>query len=191
MPKKNWKLIGEILVKASNGSSYRYASLTEAVKHIGGWNIQRLEHGRLGYWSDWYYSCYNYDYAKTFTYAIRSHNGIAHGDAFVFIDELGFTIPVWKVKEVYASTKKADKVYSTLHRGRKWNRQHIKCKRTFRHHHNWSVEEWEDLSHSEAHRLANRGKPTQENAPSQWDDCELRGQRIRNWKAYRRTQYKK
>ena len=191
MPTKSWKVIGPITVKAHNGSSYRYDNIIEAVKGLGDWNISRLEYGRLGYWSEWYTRRYNSDFYKTWNYAIRFHDAAYRGDAFILIDELGFTVPVWKVKEVWASVKPEAKVYSTIWRGSKWNRQKGKHKRTFRLHHNWSVEDWEDLGEREVHRLTNRGKPTQQNAPSQWDYCELRGGREKNWKAYRRTQYKK
>lgn len=192
MPTKSWKVIGPVTVKAYNGASYHYDNIIEAVKGLGEWNISKLKHGYLGYLSDWYSYRYNRDFYKTWTYAICSHDPAARGDSFILIDELGFTVPVWKVKEVWASVVKPEaKVYSTIWRGRKWNRQHLKCKRTFRLHHNWSVEDWEDLGEREAHRLSNRGKPSQETAPSQWDDCELRCPREKNWKAYRRTQYKK
>ena len=197
MPNKTWKVIGPVTVKAANGASRSFDNLALAVKAVGEFNISRLVHGRLGYWSDWYVARYSWrqrDYHKSWSYAIHSRDGVAGaGDAFVFTDELGMTIPVWKVKETFEQVKDPPKVWSTIRMGYKWNRQKGKNKRTFGYHRDWSVEDWEEdgLSDTQVSRLANRGRPTHETAPFMWDECHLRGQRIKNWKVYRRTQYKK
>lgn len=169
MIQKSWKMIGPVTLKTYDNAVRVFDTLENAVKAVGERNIEMLKYGHLQTWDDWIYP---------------------PGDRFVFIDELGFTIPVWKVKEVYSSTKKPQKAHPKILFGFKWKWRKIVCKHTRGYHRDWVVEDWEELDSRQFHRLKNHGKPTHETAPISWDECSRWGYRDRCWKSYRRTQYK-
>jgi hypothetical protein len=83
LSKKDWRNLGAVTVCDYNNRRYQFNSLAEAARYFERY-IPDLKKGHLGY-----------EQFETRPYR-RVFIG---GDSHVFYDELGLTIPVWKVQE--------------------------------------------------------------------------------------------
>lgn len=86
---QSWKNLGEVTIAYSNGKTWAFRSLEDACRYIGLHSIRHLEFGFL-----------RKNYEDIITRCRLSLSLLGTGDPYVFIDEMGLVIPVWKVKEV-------------------------------------------------------------------------------------------
>lgn len=192
---KNWKNIGPVFVKAYNGSSKEFNSLKEAVQYLGEYNITKMIHGRLAFWSS--YIWYGLEKKskpesyKTFDYAKRAYDRFERGDPFVIYDELGFIIPVWRIHEEWDANKVERKYYRSWFGGRysRHRSNQIKHRSLIR---DWNIlDNDEDLTDKMIYSLKNGKKPREIiNYVMTWDYLESRKTYEKNWKTQRKTQYK-
>lgn len=81
---KNWNNIGCVTVKHWDGKTESFDCIEHAVFAYR----RRI-------------SSLKYDHLKTYSEILERNFCLTAGDDFVFLDELGLIIPVWKIKEVY------------------------------------------------------------------------------------------
>jgi len=84
MPSQDWSHIAAVTRVAVDGTVTHFNSLAEAVANT---DISRCTSGRLGYPE------------QTFDRKLFRWFDYFGGDPFIFRDELGFTIPPWKLQE--------------------------------------------------------------------------------------------
>ena len=191
---KTHKNLGAVTVRDVHGNNKTYVSLNDAVKHIGPYYIEKLRVGRLGY-------RHNFDYCRkpSFLSGYFYRSSWFCGDSHVFSDDLGLTIPVWKVKEAYSNLPNL-----VRHRRRRYH------PKTFR---NSPVPGVHRRSYGSYWRIVKTNQEIRENDFLNYDeDCleygikvrgprrhgilvdsyddPCRGRRGDSWKNYRKTQYK-
>lgn len=96
MSNKNWRDLGPVIVEDRKGGVVEFTTIEAAVaQHY--YKISHLTYGRLGTFERDIYGNLVLDH--------RGYTSRIGGDDVVFRDEMGFTIPLWKVKEVWKQTQ--------------------------------------------------------------------------------------
>ena len=93
------------------------------------------------------------------------------GDSHIFLDELGMAIPIWRIQEAYRNLP--NRYIRRKHR--RWRTRH--SFHQFRHPRT-QQEKRENADHS--------GRWL----PSSWDDLHIAAREVRNWKSFRKTQWR-
>ena len=200
---KNWSNIGQVTVRAYNGTRQTYASLEDAVRDLGLSIIETLRGDHIGY---------DHRVARRENpprnYEEALHQPPWGGDSHHLFDQNGIRIPVWKIKEAW------DNLPVIWSNGVKWSKVHyeketfrrtpvpgISCKRWkfseyYRHPKTLQEKRWAEAIREDCDELQeyinrplsvrNRGN----SLPTTWDDIPRSSSQTRkSWKNYRKYQW--
>lgn len=201
---QNWRTIGPVQVKTLRGDVHEYLDLGAAIRaHYH--DVQHMRYGRLRVLRSMRLDRpYPPRPDDPWTYAYRA------GDELELRDELGMLIPLWRIQEAYAQINEPPRwrrgfnlrnicywsrdwtftyrsgpvPYTRKRRRRKYFRD-IRTTQELRENHG--------LDHEEDMRwygIRARGARRGSTLPDSYEDIHFGYDRAKNWKRYRRTQYR-
>lgn len=193
MTDKNWTLSGAVTVYACNGAVAKFDSIVDAVRYLKH-NVADLNDKQLGYlWMTEYEKrdAAWREYLNSMQYALYCSmpTWTSRYTKFVVCDELGLRIPAWKIKEVYNNLPNFVEKNRRIYGYRRRNGRHYRSPKTMqemRNSYRADMDEEELVEFGYEKDLSYRRKTL----PTMWDDLYTHGCRSKNWKRYRRTQYK-
>lgn len=191
---KNWSDIGQVTVREYHGGARTYASLSDAVRAVGHEYIAALRGDHIAY-------------PPTPENVFRRPFG---GDTHCFYDQYSLRIPVWKVKEAWNNLPV---VWESSHR---WNRRRYyftpetfrkgpipgtgrarwKFSSYYRYPKTLQEHRWAEALRADREELLEyssiplKARDRDNYLPTAWDDVPRSEHAKKNWKAYRKHQYK-
>lgn len=200
---KDWTKIGQVTVQSTNGNDCHFETLDDAVRYVGGKNIEGLSYGHLGQ----FHSIYIQDHVNRRIGLPTKGGWLSFGDSFVFIDvDSGMIIPVWKVKETYSNLPNIH-YYGYYHRNARFRKGGYIHEKHFRNgpvhgirRYHWhrsrasSHLPWKraqaaietDLEELDGYYI----KMSTKMLPDPWDDHMRSDYRVKSWKKHRNTQFR-
>ena len=198
---KNWSKIGSVVRKHYDGKTATFDSLKAAVIGMYKSDIDALQKGRLAY------HC-----KDVFGWSIASG-----GDNYLFCEESGMVIPLWKVKETFyniSSKEYLDNFYSShrwyltgrqsprFHEGGKnyrngpvwgvhgnhWGNSGVNVRTTQEIRENVFFDCFDE--DAKEHGIKSRGARRRAQLPTAWDDRPAGSYYHTNWKHFRKHQWK-
>ena len=194
---KNWNNIGPVTRKSANGKQHVFPSLKDAVIRLSPREINMLKFGRLAVFTPTELQLRSWRYDPP-----------SKADNYIFIDMMGFVIPLWKVKEVFFNID-IDEWCAAQHY--KWWGRSDRYK--FRNGPVWGICSYSAGGMANAHVSTNqeirendfinnydeeakwygikvRGRRCKGELPSCYDDRNYGSYYQTNWKHFRKNQYK-
>lgn len=189
---KDWRHLGEVTVKAANGSTRRLEDLEAAVRFLGRRNVESLgDHPILGGWLG------VHEYTRRYVGAdfgrfVRSVGHAPHHspfESFVVIDELGMRVPAWRVHLEYDNLPNVALRVDSRRYSHRWRHRSARHPRVFSTAKAWvaSKESWEVLTELGVRTSYRRPEAARIDP---WDDHNEPSYHHRSWKDYRRTQHR-